>query len=153
MEHIMTSPAFSSAESVRDIALSVMRMSEAIHNALRQLTSTSQVDQATTSPYALLTEEYALRARANMLLIEAARLVRPGFPISQGAVLDILKQVETRLSQSTSLDEMGEVMAALFLFTSSIISRRNQIISTLLDNLAQTVTSPLLTFSSEKRKP
>lgn len=139
MEHIMTSPAFSSAESVRDIALSVMRMSEAIHNALRQLTSASQADRVMTSPYALLTEEYALRARANMLLIEAARLVRLDFQVSHAAVLDILKQVEKRLSQSTSLDDLGEIMAALFLFTSSIISRRNHVISTLLDNLSQTV--------------
>jgi hypothetical protein len=139
MQHTMATRAFSSAESVREIALHVMRMSEAIHHALRQLTSTPSADQTATSPYALLTEEYALRARANMLLIEAARLARPDFPVSQGSVLEILKRVETRLSQSASLEQLSDVVVALLLFTSSTISRRNQVISTLLENLEETV--------------
>lgn len=139
MLHTTASQAFSTAESVRDIALQVMRMSEEIHHALRHLTSTSSANNPTTSPYAILTEEYALRARANMLLIEAARLARPDFPVSQEAVLEILKRVETRLSQSDSLEELNEVVVALLLFTSSIISRRNQIISALLENLKETV--------------
>ncbi|MGO4478702.1 hypothetical protein AB4Z32_20845 [Massilia sp. 2TAF26] len=138
MQDTMASPAFSSAEYMRDIALQVMRMSEAIHHTLRQLTSTSSADQST-SPYALLTEEYALRARANMLLIEAARLARPDFPVTQGAVLEILKGVEAQLSRAGSLEELSDLVVALLLFTSSIISRRNQVISTLLQNLDDTV--------------
>lgn len=138
MQDTMASPALSSAEYVRDIALQVMRMSEAIHHALRQLTSTSSPDQST-SPYALLTEEYALRARANMLLIEAARLVRPDFPVTQGPVLEILKRVEAQLSRAGSLEQLSDLVIALLLFTSSIFSRRNQVISTLLQNLDDTV--------------
>lgn len=140
MQDTIASPAFSSAESVRDIALQVMRMSEAIHHALRQLTSASSADQST-SPYALLTEEYALRARTNMLLIEAARLARPDFPASQGTVLEILKRVEAQLSRASSLEQLSDLVVALLLFTSSIISRRNQVISTLLQNLDDTVTA------------
>jgi hypothetical protein len=137
MQHTIATQAFSSAESVREIALQVMRMSEAIHYALRQLASTSSAG-STTSPYALLTEEYALRARATMLLIEAARLARPDFPVSHGSVLEILKRVEIRLSQSASPEQLSDVIVALLLFTSSIISRRNQVISTLLENLEET---------------
>lgn len=139
MQHTMATQAFSSAESVRDVALQVMRMSETIHQALRKFTSASPDDPSTTSAYALLTEEYALRARANMLLIEAARLARPDFPVSQEAVLEILKRVETGLSQSDSLEKLSEMVVALLLFTSSVISRRNQIISALLENLKETV--------------
>jgi hypothetical protein len=139
MQSTTASQAFSTTEYVRDVALQVMQMSEGIHHALRRLTSTPSADDATTSPYALLTEEYALRARANMLLIEAARLARPRFSVSQAAVLEILKRVETGLSQSNSLEQLNEVVVALLLFTSSIMSRRNQVIETLLDNLAQTV--------------
>jgi hypothetical protein len=139
MQSTTASQALSTAEYVRDVALQVMRMSEGIHHALRKLTSMPAEDDATTSPYALLTEEYALRARANMLLIEAARLARPDFPVSQEAVLEILKRVEAGLSQSGSLEHLSEVVVALLLFTSSIISRRNQVISTLLDNLKLTV--------------
>lgn len=139
MQHTMPTQAFSSAESVREIALHVMQMSEAIHHALRQLTSAPSADQTSPSPYSLLTEEYALRARANMLLIEAARLARPDFPVSQGTVLEILNRVETRLSQSASVEQLSDMIVALLLFTSSIISRRNQVISTLLENLEETV--------------
>jgi hypothetical protein len=72
-------------------------------------------------------------------LIEAGRLARPDFPVSQAVVLDILGQVETALSQSRSSDDMNELIASLLLFTSSILSRRNQIIAVLLENLQQTV--------------
>src|SRR5689334_12111786 len=116
MQHTMATQAFSSAESVRDIALQVMRMSETIHQALRQHTAASSADSKTTSAYALLTEEYALRARASMLMIEAKRLVRPDFSISQEAVLATLTQVGTTLSQSSSLDELSELITGLLLF-------------------------------------
>jgi hypothetical protein len=140
MQQIMGSNAFSSSECVREIALRLMHMSEAIHHALRRLTSVPSTEHSGTSPYALLTEEYALRARASILLIEAERLARPSFPASQAAVLDILGQVEMTLSQSNSADDLNELISSLFLFTSSIISRRNQIIAVLLENLQQTVT-------------
>jgi hypothetical protein len=135
----MATQAFSSAESVREIALQVMRMSEAIHHALRKHTSASPADPSTTSAYALLTEEYALRARASMLLIEAKRLARPDFPVSEEAVLATLTQVEAKLSQSSSLDELSELITSLQLFTNSIISRNNQVISMLLQNLDHAV--------------
>jgi len=131
--------AFSSGECVREIALRLMHMSEAIHQALRKLTSTPSPVSSGTSPYALLTEEYALRARASILLIEADRLARPGFLANQETVLAILSEVETALAQSNSLDDMNELIASLLLFTSSIISRRNRIIAVLLENLQQTV--------------
>ena len=138
--HTTVTQAFSSAECVREIALQVMRMSEAIHQALRKYTSTTvPADPNTTSAYALLTEEYAVRARASMLLIEAKRLARSEFPVSQAEVLATLAQVEVRLSQSSSLDELSELITGLLLFTSSIISRNNQMISMLFQNLEQAV--------------
>jgi hypothetical protein len=139
MQHTTATQAFSSAESVREIALQVMRMSEAIHQALRKYTSASPADPSRTSAYALLTEEYALRARASMLLIEATRLARPEFPVSQADVLATLTQVEARLSQSSSLDELSELITGLLLFTSSIISRNNRLVSILIENLDQAV--------------
>ena len=53
--------------------------------------------------------------------------------------LATLTQVENRLSQSSSLDELSELITGLLLFTSSIISRNNQVISMLLQNLEQAV--------------
>lgn len=135
MQHTMATQAFSSDESVREIALQVIRMSEAIHQVLRKYTSASPGDPSTTSAYALLTEEYALRARASMLLIEAKRLARPDFPVSQTDVLATLTQVETKLLQSSSLNELGELITGLLLFTSSVISRNNQVILMLFKNL------------------
>jgi hypothetical protein len=138
MQQVMIPMGFTSEECVREIAVTIMRMSEAIHHSLRQLASAPHDDHATTSPYALLTEEYALRARANMLLIEAKRLARPDFPASQAEVLDVLSKVETRLLQSSSLDELNELIASLILFTSSIVSRKNEIIGVLLENMNRT---------------
>lgn len=73
-----------------------------------------------------------------MLLIEAKRLARPDFPASQAEVLDVLSKVETRLLQSSSLDELNELIASLILFTSSIVSRKNEIIGVLLENMNRT---------------
>lgn len=139
MQHTVEPNAFSSGECVREIALRIMHMSEAIHHALRKLTCAPEAAASGTSPYALLTEEYALRARASILLIEAERLARLDFPASQATVLAVLDDVDAALAQSSSSDEMNELIASLLLFTSSVISRRNQIIAVLLDNLQQTV--------------
>ena len=48
MQHTTATQEFSTVESVREIALQVMRMSEAIHQALRKYTAASPAEQSTT---------------------------------------------------------------------------------------------------------
>lgn len=126
--------AFSSEEKVQEIARIIFRMSDAVHHALRRLSSNILTSGSLTA-YALLTEEYALRSRANILLIEANRLVILDFDISQEELIASLSKIEVRFDSVTNLDDLSELLVALMLFSNSIVSKKKRIISLLFDNL------------------
>lgn len=130
--------AFSSGNHVRDVALLIMKMSEAIHSALRRLAPGVAGTQSS-SLYALLTEEYALRARANILLIEAERFARPNFPTIQQDVLGVLYQVEEELKGALSAERLAELIVGLMLFANSLVSKKNKTIFLLLQELKETL--------------
>jgi hypothetical protein len=129
--------AFSSEEHIRQVALRISRMSEAIHHNLRQLTE--EPNSNSSALYSLLTEEYALRARANILLIEGKRFARPGFPASQQEVLSALDDVEAAFGSVWSPEELTELIVGLMLFANSIASGNNPLIALLLNDLKQLV--------------
>jgi hypothetical protein len=128
--------ALSSEEHVRQVALRISKMSEAIHHTLRQLAE-NRSDSNSSTLYALLTEEYALRARANILLIGAKLFVRADFPITQQEMLSTLDDVESALTTVWPQEEFTELLVALMLFANSISSHNNKIISILLNHLKQ----------------
>lgn len=111
-------------------------MSEAIHHTLRQLAE-NKSNSNSTALYALLTEEYALRARANILLIGANIFTRPDFPTTQQEVLSSLDDIEAALATTWSQEEFTELIVGLILFGNSIASRNNTITLLLLNNLKQ----------------
>lgn len=127
------SQALASAEQVLEIALLFIRMSEAIHHALRELSGINSQNVAT--PYALLTEEYALRSRANILMIEARRFARPGLKITQQEMLNTLEAIYTNIKSACTLDELAELIIVVVLFANSIASVQNHIVSFLLNEL------------------
>jgi hypothetical protein len=129
--------AFSSEERVREVALRLFRMSELIHQCLRQLAS-SEVGGSSTV-YALLTEEYALRARANVLLIERRRFTRSGFPATQHEVLTILDGLEAALAAAWSPDQLNELILGLMLFANAIAYKNTRVIALLLEDLRELV--------------
>jgi hypothetical protein len=132
--------ALASAEQVRELALLFIRMSEAIHHALRELSGRKSQDAS--FAYALLTEEYALRSRANILMIEANRFARPGMNTTQQEMLDTLEAIYTRLKNACTSDELSELIISVVLFANSIASKKNSIISFLLNELKEVVYKP-----------
>lgn len=111
-------------------------MSEAIHHALRQLAQSLQQHDSSAA-YVLLTEEYALRARTNILQVEARRFARTDFPISQDEVMTVLDEVDRALAIVRSPDELTEVIVSLVLFATSIACRNSSITALLLRELKQ----------------
>ncbi|MES2150270.1 MAG: hypothetical protein V4508_10800 [Pseudomonadota bacterium] len=85
--------------------------------------------------YALLTEEYALRARANILLIDARRFVTPDFNFPQGELIDFLSKLEMKFGEIVDIDELSELLVGVMLFANSIVSRKSSVIFFLLKNL------------------
>lgn len=131
--------AFSSDEQVRQVALRISGMSEAIHHALRQLAQSLQQNDSSAA-YVLLTEEYALRARTNILHVEAQRFARIDFPISQDEVMAVLDEVGRALAIVRSPDELTELIVSLVMFATSIACRNSSITALLLRNLEQLAT-------------
>jgi hypothetical protein len=136
----LTVNAFSSEQHVRQIAQRIGAMSGAIHEALRQLAQNLQHHDPSAA-YALLTEEYALRARVNIMQVEAKRFARPDFPATQQDVLAVLDNIDEVLRSSRSPEELTELIVSLVLFATSIAGRNNAIIALLLDGLKQQATS------------
>ena len=130
--------ALESEEQVRELASLFIRMSEAIHHALRELAGSQSQNAA--SAYALLTEEYALRSRANMLMIEASRFARPGLDATQQEMLSTLEAIYIKLKSACTLDELSEIIIGVVLFANSIASTKNHIVCFLLNEL-KTATS------------
>ena len=138
MENCTESDALQNEQQVRELAFSIMRACGAIHDTLRELSGVASKED-NTLPYALLTEEYALRSRANTLLIEARRLARPGLAISQQEMLGILETLDRRIKAASSLRELAELINSATLFANSVMSMKTNVISFLLSDLNQTV--------------
>lgn len=137
MQQQNDSPALTSEEQVRELASLFIRMSEAIHHALRELAGSRSQNAA--SAYALLTEEYALRSRANMLMIEASRFARPGLTITQQEMLNTIDAMHSKLKGAHTLEELTEIIIGVVLFANSIASQKNHIVTFLLNDLKSSV--------------
>jgi hypothetical protein len=129
--------ALATAEHVRETAALFIRMSEAIHHALRELAGSNSENSS--SAYALLTEEYALRSRANMLMIEATRFAHPGLGITQQEMLNTLEAIYVKLESACEPNELSEIIIGVVLFANSIVSTKNNIIHFLLSELKSTL--------------
>lgn len=137
MQQQNDSPALTSEKQVRELASLFIRMSEAIHHALRELAGSRSQNAA--SAYALLTEEYALRSRANMLMIEASRFARPGLAITQQEMLNTIDAMNSKLKGAHTLEELTEIIIGVVLFANSIASQKNHIVTFLLNDLKSSV--------------
>jgi len=140
MDSITNIQALAAEQQVRELALSLMRVCGSIHDVLRELSGATKKEDSSL-PYALLTEEYALRSRANTLLIEAKRLAQPNLEFFQQELLSVLESVDTRIKSTSSLSELSELITGTALFANSIMSRKASVIQFLLNELKQTVSS------------
>jgi len=141
MDTQMEAPALSTEHEVREVAMLLMRICGNIHEALRKASFGIHTDNSTLS-YALLTEEYALRSRANVLLIEAKRLARSDLVQTQQTIYDILLAAQARIEESTSLHQLAELINSLMLFSNALMSIESSVVTTLIDHLRQAANRP-----------
>lgn len=139
MHQAQTTTAFSSEDQVRDVALRLSHMSEIIHLCLRQIAATEKSNSS--AVYALLTEEYALRARANILLVEPKRFTRSEFPATQEEILAMLDGLEKALASAWSSDQITRLIIGLMLFSNAIGYTNARVIALLLEDLKELVHS------------
>jgi len=136
MEMQMEDNALNTEQQVRDVALLMMRICGDIHEALRKASSERQ-HEGSALPYALLTEEYALRSRANILIIEAGRLIRKDLKQPQQAILDTLQASQVCIESADSIEKLAELINSLVLFSNSLMSKDGNVVSYLLAHLQQ----------------
>lgn len=129
--------ALSSLDRVREVAAIITSNSDAVHAALRRFSDSRTGNQAAAS-YALLTEEYALRARAHILCNDANRFVLTDFEVTQKELIAELESTEARFGNVQNIDELSELLIALILFSNAIISRKNSVLLFLFKNLSET---------------
>ena len=129
--------ALSSVDNVREVARIITFNSDGVHAALRRLSATITGSESVAS-YALLTEEYALRARAHILENDANRFVVNDFDVTQEDLLVELKETEARFAKVENIDELSELLIALILFSNAIVSRKNSVLRFLFKNLSET---------------
>lgn len=126
-------PALSSHEDVTEFAHSLLRVSDQLHRTLRQLTSVARNDSGTA--YALLTEEYGLRARTNILLHDGARHRLDGLSFSQQDLLRTLEQVGRHIENADSLETLSSTVSDLATFATSISPGKEKIVNFLAGEL------------------
>ena len=127
MNFIVNLQAFSSEEKVQEFANNIIRISDATHHALRRLSNEILTNDSITS-YGLLTEEYALRSRANILKIEAKRFVILDSALLQSELAASLVKIEEMIGNVSTLSKLADLLIAILLFANSVVSRRNNVI-------------------------
>lgn len=125
--------ALSTNEDVMEFAHSLLRVSDQLHRTLRQLTSVARNDSGTA--YALLTEEYGLRARTNILLNDSARHQLEGLSFSQQELLQALEQVGRYIENADSLEVLSSTVSDLVTFATSISPGKEKIVNFLAGEL------------------
>lgn len=118
MNTLPPTPALSTASEVIAVATALSSLADRLHETLRRLTSESSSD--TTIAYALLTEEYALRARVNILINDAPRHTLDGLEFSQAKLLETLSGMSDAFSAASSLEVVRSRVSDLITFASAL---------------------------------
>jgi hypothetical protein len=131
MESQITScaPALATLKDVTEFANLVIALADSVHSALKRLSTSSSKDPDL--GYSVLTEEYAIRARANILLNDSARhtVENPGF--RQFELRNYVVTTNRRIEECTSLAELLTVSTDLITFVSAISSGNARILKIL----------------------
>ncbi|HRQ58630.1 MAG TPA: hypothetical protein PLN31_14550 [Azoarcus taiwanensis] len=126
-------PALATAENVSALANALSKLADKLHHTLRRLTAEPSGDA--TIAYALLTEEYALRARANILHNDAGQHTLPDVNFSQAALIETLEAVERRLGEASSLEVVQSIVSDLITFASAINPGKAKVLNFLAQEL------------------
>lgn len=126
-------PALSTPADVVELAEALNRVADKLHETLRRLTGQATGD--TTLAYALLTEEYALRARTNILRNDAHRHTLDGLAFGQTAMMATFDRIEADLLAGRTLEEIRSIVSDLITFASSITPGKARVLNFLAQEL------------------
>lgn len=132
MRHAQPS-ALSTPDDVITLAEALNRLADKLHEALRRLTGQATGD--TTLAYALLTEEYALRARTNILRNDAHRHTLDELDFGQTAMMHTFDRIEADLQSARTLEEIRSIASDLITFASSITPGKARVMNFLAKEL------------------
>lgn len=99
--------ALESPECVTEVADCFDQIASAMHGALLRLSG--RPPATTEKVYALITEEYGLRARLGILRGDAVNRVVQGVSMTQSDLVHVLSLSAQRVSCSQSLDEIASI--------------------------------------------
>lgn len=122
-------PALDTLKDVTEFAHMVVALADSTHAALKRLTASSAKDPDL--GYSVLTEEYALRARANILLNDSARhmVERAGF--TQSNLRDFMVSTDGRIAECASLTELLAMSTEMITFASAVSSGNARVLTLL----------------------
>ena len=131
--HANHPPALSTSDDVIALADGLSQLADKLHAALRRLTAKPSGD--TSIAYALLTEEYALRARTNILRNDAPRHTIDGLEFSQASLINALSQIEANLHEADTLEVVRSIVSDLITLASSINPGKTRVVNFLAKEL------------------
>lgn len=131
--HADQPPALATSDDVIALADGLSQLADQLHAVLRRLTAQPAGD--TSIAYALLTEEYALRARTNILRNDAPRHTMDGLEFSQASLIETLGQIEASLHEADTLEVVRSVVSDLITFASSINPGKTRVVNFLAKEL------------------
>ena len=125
--------ALTTPDDIIALAEALSRLADGLHDTLRRLTAAPSGDA--TTAYALLTEEYALRARTNILRNDAQHHTLDGLSFEQAALMKTIEQIDADLKSATTLPAIRSLLSDLMTFASSINPGKAKVVNFLAQEL------------------
>lgn len=122
-------PALATQEDVTEFARMVLATANSVHVALKRLSASPAKDPDL--GYSVLTEEYAIRARANILLNDSARHMVENAKFNQADLRNFMVSTESRIEKCASMAELLSASTDLITFASAVSSGNGRILSVL----------------------
>lgn len=120
-------PALATSNDIIALAEALSKLADNLHAALRRLTA--QPDGDKSIAYSLLTEEYALRARTNILRNDAPRHTMEGLNFCQASLMQTLSQIGASLHEASTLEVVRSIASDLITFASAINPGKARIVN------------------------
>lgn len=122
-------PALATLGDVTEFARMVLATADSVHSALKRLSASSAKDPDL--GYSVLTEEYAIRARANILLNDSARHTVENAGFNQADLRNFIVSTEKRIAECASMAELLSTSTDAITFASAVSSGNARIIKLL----------------------
>lgn len=126
---VTLAPALATLEDVMEFARMVLATADSVHAALKRLSASSAKDLDL--GYSVLTEEYAIRARANILLNDSARHLVKNTGFNQADLRNFMVSTERRIVECASMAELLSTSTDVITFASAVSSGNARILKLL----------------------